>query len=214
MLKKTVLWLLVAALPLTGGCRAVRYLAYLFAPGSRTRSVDAAFADLKGQRVAVVVFTDIHTQYEYPRARSRLAQRVTAELDDKVDDVETVDPQAVLAYQRENPYWDAEDKTALAERFDADYVLFVAVTEYAMREPGSTTLYRGRITAEASVYEGGVPERAARIWQTDRVATRYPEDAAMGNPEGSLIRIRDRTEQRFVAKLVKNFYKHREEVEP
>ncbi|MFW6132330.1 MAG: hypothetical protein ACOC8F_00425 [Planctomycetota bacterium] len=218
MLRRLALALLLAGTTLLGGCGGIRYLAYLFAPTGRSRTVPAAFKDLQDSRVAVVVFTDMDTEFEYPYARPRLTERVTAELSEHIKGIETVEPRQILNYQRDHVYWDAEDRTTLGKRFGADYVVFIAVREYSLREPGSTTLYRGRITGEVSVHKTSLPAGAARVWPAERgpqtVTVSYPKDAAMGTPDAQLPRIRNETESLFVDKLAKHFYKHKEQTEP
>jgi len=207
-----ILCLLLAAA--CGGCTSdqLRYLAYLFSPGSQTETVKAEFPDLPGHTVAVVIYGGENVLYEYPYAPLRLSRRIEAELTEHVKKVKLVDSAAVLKYQEENIHWDTMDKTELGKLFNADYVLFVSLMEYTTREPNSVSLCRGRITAEASMYQTSLPEPQARVWNTASISTVFPEAAPTGLLPSEARRILDETERRFVDALVKKFYQHKEEV--
>src|SRR6056297_2225856 len=92
-----VLLAAAAALPL-GGCNAAGYGLWLLMP-RRNQKAPAEFGGLPGSKVAVVVYTDRKTDFEYPTARGTLTYAVAAELRQRVQDVEVVDPRKVLLYQ-------------------------------------------------------------------------------------------------------------------
>lgn len=214
MTKRVVLLSVLTAGLVLPGCNIAKFITYVFAPSSRTRTVKAECPELAGSRVAVLVFTDVGTDFEYPDARARLSERIANELMEKVDGIEVVPPREVLEYQREHRYWDAEDKTELGKRFDAEYVLFVSMIEYSLQEPGSTTLCRGVISGEASVYESSAPESASRVWSSDKISVAHPENAVVGMLSEEVRRIRNEAERQFVGKLAKKFYKHEQEIAP
>jgi hypothetical protein len=199
-----------------GGCTTShqRYFLYLFAPASQTKTVAAEFADFPGHSVAVVVYAGESVVYEYPYARLRLTRVIAAELEQRVRKVKIVDPRVVLRYQDENVNWDSMAKTELGKAFKTDYVLLVSLMEYTSQEPGSVGLSRGRINAEASVYQTSLPEARARVWEAASISAMFPEDAPMGLLKQEARGILDETERRFVDALVKKFYKHKVEVKP
>ena len=195
-----------------GGCGFMRWLTYVFAPVSRTEAVNPTFPDLPGHSVAVVIFANQSIEFEYPYARLALSRRIAAELEQRVNKVKVIDPAVVLNYQDENVNWDSMGKTELGKVFKTDYVLLVSLMEYTAREPNSTNLYRGRIIAETGIYQTSLPEKQGRVWNVPSLGMVYPEDATAGLLSGEAGRILDETEQRFVDKLVKNFYKYRKEM--
>ncbi|MHC4983807.1 MAG: hypothetical protein ACYTF6_11670 [Planctomycetota bacterium] len=205
-----VLWLLL--LTACGGCRLVRYIGYLLAPARRTRTEKAAFSDLPGHSVAVVMYCGENIAYEYPYAQSGLSERIAAELEQRIKRVEVIDPERVLKYQYENIYWDSMRKTELGKALGAEYVLLVSLMQYTSREPNSVSLSRGRIVAEASVYQTSLPENKARVWRAPSVKAVFPADAPTGLLRGQARRILDETERQFVDALVKNFYDHKVEI--
>jgi len=204
---RTVRLLLLTMAATLVGCKPAGYLLYLFAPPEQAMK-EAEFDGLAGRSVVVVVYTDQKVQYEYPYCRLSLSMAVRAELNKHVKDVTVVDPRRVVKYQDENIRWDSMDKTRLGRLFGADFVLYLVVDRYTMREPGSINLLRGRISAHASVYETSRPEADARVWpggDFNVIFPRFGPRAGAGRGES---RIRDDTEKEFAERLVKRFYKH------
>ena len=203
-----ILWTLLLFLPPVGGCNIVAYFLHLVAPPEPMKTVKADFDGLPGNSVAVVVYATDKVAYEYPYSRLHLAAAIGQELKAQVEKVTVIDPRRVAAYQEDNIYWDRQGKTELGRRFGADFVLFVAVMEYTMREPGSINLFRGRIVAEASLYKTSLPERRARVWRAADIRVTFPERAPAGRRGEDDRQLAYTTRKRFAAKLVKKFYDH------
>lgn len=206
----------VAALALAiwlGGCPAMRYMGYLGAPEAGSKKVPAEFTGLEGRRVAIVIFADQRVQYEHPQARLTLGSVVRAKMNEHLKNVSVVDPAKVCRYQDENAHWETLDKAELAKQFGADFVLYITLVEYSTREIGSIDLYRGRITAQCSLYEAGKSDAEGRVWSCDRIAVVYPEAAPAGVPGESGRSVREAAERLWADALVKKFYEHKEPVE-
>jgi len=211
---KRIYILFLLFLPVCGGCTssAQRYFMYLFWPGGRTKTVEAAFPDLAGHSVAVVIYAGENVEFEHPYARLTLSKRIAAELKQRVRKVNVIDPAIVLRYQDENLNWDSMSKVELGKTFKADYILMVSLLEYTTREPNSISLSRGHIAAEADVYQTSLPEEAARVRHFTGISAVFPEGAPVGAVSTEAARMLDETERRFVDALVKKFYKHDEEI--
>jgi hypothetical protein len=210
MTRRLLIPFLLAATALTG-CEAARYFTYLFAPGSD--KVAAEFAELPGKSVVIVVYCDKRVQYEYPDVCLSLSSAVAEQLAKNVKDVNVIDPRRVVKYQDGNIYWDELDKTQLGKAFGADFVLFISVVEYSTREPGSLNLYRGRITAQVSLYKTSLPEREARIWRESSIRVVHPKHDPTSLLRESDRSVRDKTEAIFADKLAKKFYDHKVDAE-
>lgn len=202
--------MLLLALAATPGCEMARYNAWLLFGEGTHETVPAEFEGLQGQRVAVVVFADERVRYENFLAPLTVSTEVATELQDKVKDATAVNPQRIVLYQRENIDWNAMDKTELGKLFDADYVLFISLLEYSTHEVGSVNLYRGRITAEVSLWETDLPEKEARVWRESTLGVLFPEKDPVGQLGYSDRQMRAVTERLFAEKLVRKFYKHKE----
>ena len=208
MTRRILLLILLVGLAATAGCDAINYMAYLFAPAMPAKPVPAEFEGLEGHSVAVVIFADQQVQYEYPFARLTLGSAVAAELTEQLKDVRVVDVRKVCRYQDENLYWETMDKTELARRLEADYVLIVDLLQYGTREPGSLNLYRGTIAAQPALYAAAREEHEAKIWG-GKVTVTYPSGEAGGVPATDDRGIRNTTERLFARELVRKFRKYK-----
>jgi len=205
-------YILPALLVLTAsaviGCDATGYMLYLFAPGDKMVKVPAEFDGFAGKKVAIVIYADICVQYDYPFARLGLSTAIASELKAHVENIEIVPPARVVAFQDQNVNWETMDRTELGRELGADYVLYVMLDEYTLREPGSVNLFRGRVRAQAVVYDCLKNESDARVWSGDEFSVIYPEHAPTGQLGQDDSRIRYETEKRFAMQLAKRFYEH------
>jgi len=191
-----------------GGCNMLAYpLACLAQP--REKTVAAEYPGLKNSSVAVVIYADLDTQTRHTGVREGISAVVADELRRGVEGVQVLPVAPVLRYQAANPYWDAEPKTEIARQLGAEHLLLITLIEFRTREPGSLTLYRGRLTADAALYKAGRPEAAAQVWQKRGLRVRYPEHSQVGTLEEAEDEIRYRTAVRFAQELVLCFRKHK-----
>jgi len=196
---------------LLSGCDAMAYMLYMISP--RNADVEAEYEALNEGSVAIVVYADQATEYEYFDVRRSVSMTVLGELERRVEGVEIIDPARVVRYQDENIYWDEMPKTQLGKALGADFILFISLLEFSTREPGSLNLYRGRITAQVGLFKTALAERQARVWYAREVRVRYPENDPTGELSESDRKIRERTEQKFADKLAKKFYDHEVPIE-
>jgi len=208
----TLLCGLLAAVAASGGCSSamMRWMAYVFA-GGQEQKVKAEFDGLSGKTVAVVVYTDLRTQYEYSDINLTLSSAICGQLEKNVKKIKLIPATRVVRYQDENIYWAEMDKTELGKAFGADYVLYVPLEEFATRVPDSSYLYRGRATCEPSVYDTSKPPREARVYKGDKIRVQYPEHEPSGMANENDRQIRIRTEAIFAERVAWKFYDHQEE---
>lgn len=209
-----ILILVLLAVVALGGCSIARYTAYLFTPTSE-KEVEAEFDGLPGHSVAIVIFADQGVLYEYPTVQGRLSALIANELRTKVTEkkglnktekVTVTTPARVLKYQHENVGWDEMPRTKLGKVFGADYVLYIALVGYTMHEPGTLNLYRGMVTAEATLYEtAAASPQEARVWHCNDLRIVFPEKGAGRLADDQRI-IRKETDTRFADLLAKKFY--------
>jgi len=206
MIKKFAILLLLLPALAASGCNYLGYLLHLIAPPPPMETVPAAFDGLAGKTVAILVFTDEAVQVDYPYARWTLSRMVEAELQKHVKNIRVVDPSRVIKYQDENVHWESMKKAKIGKDLGADFVLQLAIVEFSTLEPGSMTLYRGRITAEPSVYNVANPKR--HPWRGVEVRIVHPDKSPAQYGQSDQL-IRYRTEKIFAEQLVKYFYKHK-----
>jgi len=190
------------------GCNAARYLAYLTAPAGGKQKVLAEFEGLAGHTVAVVIYADQSVQYDYPYARLGLSMAIASELRQHVKDIRVIAPQRVVAYQDQSSDWESMNRVNLGRSLGADYLVYLPLDEYSMREPGSISLFRGRIRGQALVYDCAKPERDAKVWQADELSVIYPPQAPAGEISQDDSRVKYQTEKLFADLLAKKFYTH------
>jgi len=200
--------LLCAELFMAGGCQQVGYLLYLTAPAGGGQTIEPEFTELDGAHVAVAVYADQRVQYEYPFARLTLSSAVSAELEKQLKYIKIMELRRTISFQDENLYWETLDKTEVAKSLGADYLLQITLLEYSTRDPGSLNLYRGRISAQVSIYDAAKGEQQAGVWHgTINIA--HPASSPAGVPAENDIAICEQTEKIFAQTLVRKFYKHK-----
>ncbi len=203
---------LLAAVVGSGGCttKMMKHTAYLIY-GGRTKKVKAEFPGFVGKTVAVVVYVDRSTQYNFPDLSLTLSSMIAGQLDKNVKGIKIIPPARIVRYQDENIYWEEMDKAELGKAFGADYVLFVPMEEFGTRLPESSYLYQGRATCEPSVYDVTKPPRDSRVRKFDKIKIVHPEHEPAGTLNENDRQIRLKTEALFADKLAKKFYDHKEE---
>lgn len=193
------------------GCGLINWVAYVFAPGSRMKTVKAEFGGLAGKSVAVIVYAGLEMQVDYPMAQLELTDMVAAEMRRHIKGVRIIDPRGVIRYQSENPQWDMMPPEKLCDVFDCDYVLLISLMEFSTRERGSIYLVRGRIDADVSLYQSGLSsaDGANPVWRGEPLHVRFPQRSIVGLPPENDDTIRVQTERLFARELVKKFYDYK-----
>jgi len=202
----------LTAATLTSGCRVFRWIAYVTFPWQPKTTVQAEFDGLAGHSVAVVVYADENTQYQYPLVQLNLSALIGAELRGNVNGVTVLEPRKIVSYQKQNVHWDEMDRTELGKALGAEYVLSVALIEFATVEEGYLDLLRGRITGQGRLYQTNLPEQQACVWRGKDIRVSFPRTptARAGNNEEA---IRLKVMRMFARQLGRKFYKHTKEPE-
>lgn len=197
-----------------GACNYVAYFGYLFSP-SDDKTVAAEFSKLDGNTVVILIVAGDEYVKNHPYFREQLVMVTAKELKKHLDDVKTIDAFRVVRYQKAHPDWNAIPEPDLATHFGADYLLKVTVMDYALRMPGSATLYRGTITAEAELFDASKPLRESRVLWSQDISAQYPEDdRPLERMSGGERELRHEIDKRFAVALVKRFRTHKVKSEP
>lgn len=166
---------LLSLLPPVAGCKLIA-APFLMWQDEPTKKVAAEFPHLSGKRVCILVWADLNTQFEYPHVRLELSEHIAAAMQGNVKGVTFVPNRQTVDYQNSNPDWDKSHPAAVGQRLGADRVLMVELSQYAMREPDSPHLYRGRIAAMVKVYDAAQPDMEPSYRAP--VETVFPPDSA------------------------------------
>lgn len=181
-----------------------------------TRTVPAEYPYLTGKKVAILVWADSDTLFEYPQVQLEVSEHVAAALD-SADELATkkgarlaiVPNRQVTAYQRSEVNWDREHPAKIGKQFSADRVLMIELTQYTTREPESTHLYRGRIAGNIKVYDPAYPDSRPAYKTTVEVAYPPESQGEWGTDDRA---IRKSTMELFGSQVATKFFEHQEKI--
>lgn len=200
--------LIVVALPFLSSCNLLTPIAVL---GVQQKRIPPEFDKLAGGRVVVQVWTDPSTLFDYPYARLELAtyvgDKLQAELGQRNQAVEVVDARDVENFLQRNPEARV-NPSALGKQFQANYVIYVEVASFQIRDPGEPQFLRGRIDASVSVHDVMTDARDARRFELTPVETIYPEEqpVLLNGTNASLVR--EATYRKFAEMVARKFYEY------
>ncbi len=214
MRRVTLYVALLLCVPLVGGCNILSYFLYLIAPPPPKKTIKAECDELRGAKVAVLVYASMNTLFEYPHTREELGHAVSKELRENVRGLTVLDPMAVVRYQDANLHWNSLPVDEVGRALEVDYVLYIALGQFSTRAPGSLDLPQGRIGGQASVWDtqaAAAGEEPCR-WHKNNVAV--TQDSHSGPLSQNDRALRAVTERVFAVKLAKYFYDHKESPGP
>lgn len=207
-MQKMSLCLLAVVMLAVGGCNIIGYMGYLVAPDGSKKTVEPEFANLPNSKLAIVVYADPSTLYEYPFLRYEVSSAIANQLGKNVENLTIVQPEQVIYYQDQNLQWESEPRSELGKQFQADHLMYVTLSEFTTREPGSAYLYRGHVTAQVHIYKTSLPERDSCVWRSGDIRLVCPENEPIGTLSDDDRVLRMETQRRLADIISKKFYKH------
>lgn len=181
-----------------------------------TRSFNQDVIDVKGQyldlanrSVAVVVSMSDYAEFNHPEAKAMISEEMARRIQANVPGVTLTKPSAVLAWQKENPYWATRPPSMMINQLKVERLILVEIGEYRTHEPGDKHVLRGVISASVNIVE-------AEAADTDNFAASYTKNVMYPEPSESTIgRVGDsedlievRTQIRFCETAAGLFYDH------
>jgi hypothetical protein len=196
----------LAILPFILSCNLLTPLIFV---GEHKKKISSEFDKLPQQRVAVLVWTDQATLFEYPHARFELAtyvaEKLSAEMAQRSQDIDLVDPRDVEDLLQKD--LDAQvDPMSVGRSFDADYVVYVEVFEFQIRDPRTPQLLRGMINASVAVYDVHADPDRARRYELTPVKCIHPEGGPVVLSATNAPQIRRSTYLKFAEQVARKFY--------
>lgn len=125
--------------------------------GSKTYQVSARYTDLENRSVAVLVATGEYIDFNHPNVREQLTREVTQRIATNVPGVQVTDPEQVLRFQEENPYWTARAPSELIRALNVERLIIVEVGEYRTHEAGDRHVLRGVVSGNINLLEAEAP---------------------------------------------------------
>lgn len=181
-----------------------------------TRTIEAEYLGLQGQRWAVVVSANRIIQSDYPQVVPYLSSKITERLLEQQDQLAAtgyIPAETVLAFQYENPRWVAMPRGELARQLGVDRLIMVELLEYRLHDPGNQYLWAGVATGTLGIIEADSPvpdefafERAIQV--------SFPDKSSFGPGDIPAQAVATALAGRFVDRTSWLFYRHEEPYYP
>ena len=208
MRNRWALWVGSTLLLFVASCSLLTPLIFV---GEHKKMISPEFDKLAKSKVAILVWTDPATLFDYPHARFELAtyvgEKLAAEMALRSLGVALVDARDVEDFLQKD--LDAQiDPMVVGRQFDADYVLYLEIFEFQIRDAQTPELLRGRINASVSVHDiRGDPDGAGR-YELAPVECTYPENGPIILSATNAPQVRQSTYQKFAEEVACKFYEH------
>jgi hypothetical protein len=200
-------WTVLVLLPLVTGCNWLTPLVFV---GEHKKRITPEFDKLAKSRVAVLVWTDQATLFDYPHARFELAtytsDKLYAEMAQRDLGTETVDPRDVEDFLQRNIEAQV-DPQAVGRHFEADHVLWIEVYRFQIRDPEQPQFLHGRIDASVVVYDMRSNREFPERYELAPVECVYPDSAILMNATNSRL-VRESVYRKFAEQVARKFYEH------
>lgn len=207
-LKKLVLIFGALAAIFSSACNLATPLALFVETKKR---VPPEFDKLPGTKVAVLVWAQPSTYFDYPHVRFELAtyigDKLNAEMAQKNQPVAMIDPRDVEDFVQKTAGADI-DPYKVGRQFGADYVIYVELTEFQVRDPEQPQLLRGRIGGSISVHDAKNAAATLRRFELTPVQSIYPEDQPLVINATNTPLVREATYRKFAEQVARKFYEH------
>ena len=100
------------------------------------------------------------------------------------------------------------DARAVGRAFDADYVIFIEVLRFQIRDSDHPKLLRGRIHASVSVHDRAADQDQLRRFELAPVDCVYPRGGSVMLTATNSPLIREQTYRKFGEMVARKFYEH------
>lgn len=197
----TLAAVLVGAVVL-GGCSWLTPLIYM---GQHKEEVYAEFNKLSGKTVAVAVWADQETLFDYPHVRMELGLHIADRLWSNVPDIKLVDGRRIEDHMQRN-LANSVDPIDIGKRFDSEMVIYAELLDFQIRNPDSPEFLDPRIYASITVYDLTADPDEPKQYELLPVEVDQPE--ALFNDTSAQIARKALYEQ-FADTVAKKFYDHK-----
>lgn len=208
MLPKQLRLLVVGLVPLIASCNLLTPLVFI---GDHKKKVSPEFDKLAGSRVAILVWTAPATLFDYPFARFELATYIADKLDVEMVrrdlSIEVVDTRDVEDFVQKNI--DAQiDPQRVGRAFDVDYVVYLEILKFQVRDPKQPQFLRGEIHASVTVHDVRSDPDQLRRYELTPIRCVHPEKGPVLMTAINSPLIREETYRKFAEMAARKFYEH------
>jgi hypothetical protein len=121
---------------------------------------------LKGKRVVLIVKAAPGALNDAPTLDRELAKEVATRLRENVKRIDLVELDKVWAWDQAHPSW--TDPAELAEKFEADIVVYFEVSEFQIESPSSPDMFEGRAKVQVRATELAYPKDSRKREMRDQ----------------------------------------------
>jgi hypothetical protein len=121
------------------------------------------FGGLKNHSVAIVIYTEPATLYEFPRAREEISNFVATQMRLELPTTQVLSYLDVIDWQNSTMNWFGLTERDIGRHFSVDKVLFIEVLDYSTKRPVGWSDMQGRLRAKCKIVDctAGAPEGAS-----------------------------------------------------
>ncbi len=199
---------LCSLLPLVGACKLLTPLIFI---GEHKKKVSAEFDKLADSRVAILVWTDAATLYDYPHARFDLAvytsSKLSAEMSQRKLGTTVVDARDVEDYLQRNVASQI-DPQMVGQELKADYVVFLEILEFQIRDPNEPQFLRGKLSASVSVHDMRKDPDILSRYELSPIDSEHPEGPPILFSITRSPLVREALYRKFAEQVARKFYEH------
>lgn len=200
----------VAACVLLSATACNLLLPAAFVGDHRTR-VLAEFDKLPNSRVAVLVWAPASTRFDYPQISFELGAHITellgTNLTTKETTIDLVDPRDVADFLQKEPAA-ANNPMKVGEEFKTDYVVFVEIHRFQVRDPDAPELLRPAIDGGVSVYDVRARSDERPRYELAPVEVEYNDGKPVLLTATNSYAVRDMIYRMFAEQVARKFYEH------
>lgn len=200
--------LAVLLAPVLVSCNLLTPLVFV---ARHTKTVAPEFDKLPGTRVAVLIWTDPSTLFDYPHARIELAtflaDKLSTEMTRRKLDTRVISPRNVEDFIQKNVQAQV-DPRAVGRAVGADHVIFVEVIGFRMRDPDHPQFLRGQINATVVVHDVRAEPDELRSYPLTPVDCLYPDNGPVTLTAVNSPLIREGVYRLFAEVVARKFYEH------
>jgi len=179
-------WLFMVVI-LLGGCGGpvAGLVAHAVLPEEKKVHVPADYRGLENQVVAVLVNLNEYAFARHPNAPTDLTWAVSKELREGVPGIHVINPDDIIQFQRDNPYWNTLRYGQLIRQLQVDRIVLLDVLEYSTHEPGNRHVFQGTIVADVKVIESPRADAVERptndgLVYSRVIEARHPKETSIG----------------------------------
>lgn len=183
------------------GCNWLMPLIFL----EHKERIPAEFDKLDGKRTAIVAWAAQETLFDYPHVRMELNLHIADRLWTHLDKPDLIDGRTIEDHL-ERSLSNSVDPEEIGKKFDCDYVIYLELLEFQMRDPDAPDFLRAKIAASVTVYDMRVDPDEPRQFELAAVTALYPEDLPLLFNDTNAVVVRKQAYEKFAEMVARKFY--------